>query len=104
MVNDEEEMSAVFNIGSIIKTTSGRDLGRYYVIYQVVDEHYLLLVDGYKHGVNNPKRKNVKHIVLIYPADEELASAIVEKKNNLDADIRATLRRLCPKSTGRRDF
>lgn len=50
--------------GRRVVSTKGRDLGKAYVIIQVVDAYFLRLSDGDKYPVAAPKRKNKKHVAL----------------------------------------
>ncbi len=50
--------------GGIVKSVQGRDKGELYVICGI-DGNTLLLADGVKRTLQSPKRKNVKHVVLL---------------------------------------
>lgn len=49
-------------VGQFCISKSGRDKGKIYVVYEIVDENYVLLVNGKDRFIKNPKRKNVKHL------------------------------------------
>lgn len=55
--------SGVVNItiGSLVRATAGRDKGSLLVALRVHDG-FADIADGRKHKLENPKRKNVKHI------------------------------------------
>lgn len=46
----------------IVESTAGRDLGCVYLISQILDDKYVLLVDGEYKTLNKPKKKKFKHI------------------------------------------
>ncbi len=48
--------------GLIVRSTSGRDLGRFYVIVAISEDGFVRLADGKLHSIRNPKRKNPKHL------------------------------------------
>ena len=47
--------------GSVVKSNAGRDQGRYYVAVSAEDR-FVFIADGKVRKLQNPKRKNVKHI------------------------------------------
>lgn len=51
-----------FSVGQFCISKSGRDKGMIYVIYKIIDQNYVLLVNGKEKTITNPKRKNVKHL------------------------------------------
>lgn len=48
--------------GDIVKSIAGRDSGRYFIIWEVLDSSYVTIVDGDLRKIDNPKRKKVKHL------------------------------------------
>ena len=52
-------------IGCFVKSKSGRDTGKCYVIIGTHSE-YVYLVDGNIRTLDNPKKKNVKHLLKQY--------------------------------------
>ena len=50
-------------VGDVVKSKTGRDNGKYYVVYDVgIDGKVLLLVDGRIRSSKKPKRKNAIHV------------------------------------------
>lgn len=52
----------MFEEGSVVISTAGRDKGRKMVVYRVIDPEYVLVVDGDLRKIERPKRKKIKHI------------------------------------------
>lgn len=50
-------------LGKVVYSKSGRDRGRMFVIVEVVNESFVLIADGDLRKIENPKVKNVKHLV-----------------------------------------
>jgi ribosomal protein L14E/L6E/L27E len=48
--------------GQMVISKAGRDHGKYFIVLQVVDEQFLLLVDGDLRKVEKPKLKKIKHV------------------------------------------
>lgn len=70
---------------------AGHDCGQLYVIIDVTEE-YVFLSDGRLKPLENPKRKNKKHIQAVRKIPEELAAEARENWKN--EDIRRVIRRL----------
>ncbi|MDE6850311.1 MAG: RNA-binding protein [Clostridia bacterium] len=51
--------------GGAVQSVQGRDKGRYYVIAEVLCGGVVLVVDGKTRTLDNPKKKNVKHLRLL---------------------------------------
>lgn len=49
----------------IAKSIAGRDKGHYLVTLGVIDENYVLVSDGKLRKVDKPKRKKLKHLMVI---------------------------------------
>ncbi|MBP6137272.1 MAG: hypothetical protein GX948_05390 [Clostridiaceae bacterium] len=75
---EERQLSAKFVPGMIVRSRSGHDRGRLYVVIGSEKENYLLLSDGNKRTLVNAKRKNVKHVQAVGKAisSQELADAL----------------------------
>ena len=54
-------VNGIIEIGQIVRSKAGRDLGNYYVVIGQENDK-LLLVDGYTRRIESPKKKNIKHI------------------------------------------
>lgn len=71
-------MSKIIN-GNVVESLQGRDKGKLYLVTKIANE-IVFLVDGYKKTLNNPKKKNVKHIKYVKNCDIDL-------QNCKDCDI-----------------
>ena len=68
-------MKEKFSVGNVVISVAGRDKGRTYLVVSV-NENKVLVVDGRARKVNNPKRKNVKHLKMVSVATNKLAIRI----------------------------
>lgn len=57
-------MKEKFKVGEVVVSTQGYDKSEIYVILSM-ENNFAILVNGFKKGVENPKRKNLKHIKLL---------------------------------------
>jgi len=80
----------------LVCSTAGRDLGKFYFIYDVLEQGMVQVVNGEERKLSSPKKKNIKHLKA-YPI---LATEIINKKNIgqkvTDLDIKKTLERQLP--------
>jgi len=77
-----------FEPGMLAKSTAGHDSGQLFVIVRVEDE-YVYLADGRLKKIEYPKKKNKKHIQVIYwkpqqiVRNEDIKIAIREYKQHV---------------------
>ena len=48
--------------GQLVRSLSGRDKGRYYLVLAEAEDGFVWLADGRRRPVATPKRKNVRHL------------------------------------------
>lgn len=55
-------------IGQIVRSMQGRDSGTLYLVIGTDSkDERLVLSDGRKHPVDQPKRKNIRHVKILHP-------------------------------------
>lgn len=80
--------------GQLISSTQGRDTGRYYLVLAKSEDGYVLVTDGEYRGVDNPKRKNPKHIKTWPQTSEHIAESLVDQAKVTNADILSELAKM----------
>lgn len=83
-------------VGRIAQSVSGRDKGTVYVISGQPDGIFVYLCDGKKRTVSQPKRKNIRHLLISadkvpdeyvtkgkLTADDSLIAAFIEQKTDI---------------------
>ncbi len=80
-----------YSPGEIVVSTAGRDKGKYYIVTKVKSD-YLLLADGAKKRLDNPKRKNLKHVKSTGTVIDELSIWLKEKKRLKNEDVQVAIR------------
>ena len=50
------------NPASLIKASAGRDKGKYMLVLEVLDKDFVLVCDGRRRRVENPKKKKLKQM------------------------------------------
>ena len=56
-------MNGPLELGGIVRSRAGRDRGRTFVILKLIDEDYVLLVDGRLRTLERPKKKKRRHLL-----------------------------------------
>lgn len=49
-------------LGQLVISKAGRDCSKHFIVIQIVDEDFVLLVDGDIRKVEKPKLKKIKHL------------------------------------------
>jgi len=49
-------------LGKVVISKSGRDRGKAFVVVGVLNERFLIVCDGDIRKIENPKKKNIKHL------------------------------------------
>lgn len=78
-------------VGQVVRSCAGRDTGCFYVVVGILGADRVLLADGRRRKIANPKTKNTKHVKIVSHADESLKSRPGGEKIS-DADVRRVLR------------
>lgn len=52
----------ILSKGQLVKSIAGHDKGTYFLIYQIIDDNYVTIVDGKNRKLQKPKLKKVKHL------------------------------------------
>lgn len=75
-------------IGQLVYSKAGRDKGHYYLIYALDDaKGRVLLVDGRKRTVQNPKVKNPAHLQKTNIVAEQFKAKVLNKSVITSKDI-----------------
>ena len=47
--------------GQVVLSTCGRDVGKLQMVLEILDDSYVLVVDGKQRKIEKPKKKKIKH-------------------------------------------
>lgn len=78
-------------VGQFCISKSGRDKGKVYIVYEIVNEDYVLLVNGKDRTIKNPKKKNIKHLQKVNQNVKDFEKKIIEDKIK-DLDIKRMIK------------
>lgn len=62
-------------VGDVVKSLAGHDCGKCFVVTATLNEKFVLIADGIKRKVEEPKQKNVKHLRKIGRIDQNATAA-----------------------------
>ena len=85
-------------LGSLVKSTAGRDCGRFFVVGGKFDEKYILLADGDLRPIEAPKKKKLKHIEDMNILSEELKERLLRREHIQNAELRKIIKLLVSES------
>ena len=78
--------------GRLAVSKSGRDMGRTFMIKEVLDEQYVLIANGDLRKLNKPKKKKVKHLELMPVVLTNIREKLVQDKKVFDAELRSAIK------------
>lgn len=81
-------------VGRLVCSTQGRDSGRFYLVVGIEDETKVRVADGEGRKVENPKKKNIKHLKFYDAVAQELADKVRRGKRITNEDVRKELKSL----------
>lgn len=78
-------------LGSLVKSTAGRDCGRFFIVVGEIDEKYILLADGDLRRIESPKKKKLKHVKVYEAQAGQVSGRLCEGRGILNAELRKTI-------------
>jgi large subunit ribosomal protein L14e len=81
-------------VGQLVLSTAGRDKDSLYIIYAIVNDNFLLVIDGKNRKITKPKKKNSKHLRLLLEHAGEIADKLKQGENFTDVELRKSLKSL----------
>ncbi len=78
-------------LGQVAISKAGRDKGRTFIIWQIVDDTFVLIVDGDLRRVERPKKKRIKHLKFTEDIIEKLNEKLIKNDKITNSEIRRTL-------------
>ena len=78
-------------LGCIVKSKAGKDLGNYFIVSNILNKEYVYLVNGKNRKLAAPKKKKIKHLI-VCRQESEFKEKIEQAQYLLDSDIRSILK------------
>lgn len=80
-------------IGRYVWSKAGRDKNRLFIITDILDDHHVLVADGFLRPVDRPKKKKLKHLSVTGEVACEISYAVTNRKRLQNADLRKAVQR-----------
>ncbi|WP_027365210.1 KOW domain-containing RNA-binding protein [Desulfotruncus alcoholivorax] len=80
--------------GQLVESRSGRDSGRKYLVMATAGGNYVYVADGIFRRVENPKKKNIKHLILHSRIAIQVAEKIKAGQRFTNQEIRRAIQDL----------
>ncbi len=58
------DLTFLLERGRLARALAGRDKGEVFVITEILSKDYVLIADGKRRSLRNPKKKKIKHLSL----------------------------------------
>ena len=85
-------MTNNFDVGDIVVSTAGRDENRVYLVSQIIDKDFVLVVDGNFKKLINPKKKMVKHLKNSGIKIDSIAEKLLSDKKVFDTEVYSAIK------------
>lgn len=83
-----------YELGQYVVSMAGRDSGRPFIVIKIVDDNFLMIVDGDLRKVDNPKLKKIKHLKVIDDVSLIIKDKIEKGENISNALVRREIDKL----------
>lgn len=75
-------------IGTIVVSKAGRDKDKHFLVTGIIDENYVIIVDGDLRKIDKPKKKKIKHLLITKQYSAEIKDMIMQGDKLTNAQIR----------------
>lgn len=79
-------------LGQLVVSAAGRDKGRYYIITRIHDDTTVAVTDGAYRPVSNPKKKNLRHLMMTRTVDSSLSEKLLAGIDITNEEVREILK------------
>ncbi len=83
--------SVGIEVGTVVSSKAGRDRGQYYLVIRGIDDTTVLVADGVRRTVANPKKKNIKHLRIHSKPNTEISHKVLTRRKISDVEVREVL-------------
>ena len=79
-------------IGKVVLSIAGRDKDHYYVIVKKLNDDYYLLSNGRTKTIQMPKKKKLKHLIVLEDVNDEIKASVISQDRGADLIIKKFLK------------
>lgn len=80
-------------VGQIVKVLRGKDEDSYAIVISIIDERFVMIVDGDKRRFDSPKKKNVLHLELQPVISSEVVNSLLESGRVTNTKLRYVIQK-----------
>jgi ribosomal protein L14E/L6E/L27E len=73
--------------GKFVKSVAGRDRGKTFLVFDVLNAAFVRVIDGNSRKIQNPKKKNVRHLRVIPVDAGEMAERLALGERVTDEEV-----------------
>lgn len=81
-------------LGAYVCSTRGRDAHKCFLVVGILDEAFVLISDGKSRKIEKPKKKKIKHLVLLGDGDNEITQMLQKKEAVTNKMIYGALKKI----------
>lgn len=85
---------AQIGLGQVVMSQAGRDKGRFMIVVGTTDTNYVYVADGTLRKIENPKKKNIKHLKATNKRADQIAEKLARKRKIKNTEIKEALQEL----------
>jgi len=78
-------------LGQLVSSKAGRDQGKYFLVVAVVNDRLIQVADGKMRKIENPKTKNLQHLVVHREIAREIEKKLQDNKPITNREVREAL-------------
>lgn len=79
------------NIGRLVVSKAGRDVGELFLIIGILDEKYVFISNGSQRSIEKPKKKKIKHLEYTNVIAEQIRDTIISDKELTNSMVKKFL-------------
>jgi len=79
------------NIGRVVVSKAGRDVGELFVIIDILDDKYVFISNGSQRSIEKPKKKKIKHLEYTSVMAEQIRDTIISDKELTNSMVKEFL-------------
>lgn len=79
------------NLGQLVSSKAGRDQGNYFLVVAKLNDRFVQVADGRLRKVENPKKKNLQHLIVHPDVAKDIEIKLQEQKPITNREVREAL-------------
>jgi len=81
----------------VVFSKSGRDQGKAFIVIRVINERYLSISDGDLRKIENPKKKNIRHLQITSQRADDLLDSLHKGEMPANHVIKKSIKQIVDK-------